>query len=117
MNVINLSLQCIICPDIWWRFCIVPVPKVANTVKCDEHRPINTVSIFEKLLELSVKDQLVNFCDVNNVIVENQSGFPKGHSSEYVLLNVCEDWYKCLEKKEIVITVFLDFKRAFETHY
>jgi hypothetical protein len=38
------------------------------TRKCDEFRPINIVPVYEKILEVAVKNQLIEFCDKNLVI-------------------------------------------------
>lgn len=91
------------------------MPKISNSQKCENHRPINTVTIFEKILEMEVKDQLIDFCDSNNVLVPNQSGFRKNYSCESAIINVCDEWFECLENNELVLVIFLDLKRAFET--
>lgn len=115
LDVINLSLQHGEFPDGWKTSCIIPVPKITNTILGEEHRPINTVPVYEKILEIEVKDQLLNFCDENRVLVCNQSGFRKHHSCESVILNNCDEWYKSLENNHVILAVFLDFRRAFET--
>lgn len=94
---------------------MIPVPKVSNTNKYNEFRPINVVELYEKVLELAVKRQLLNHCDKNNIIVINQSGFRESHSCETVVINICDIFLKEIDKGNIVIAVFLDFKRAFET--
>ena len=115
LDVINLSLQYGVFPEGWKTSCVIPVPKVTNTILCEEHRPINMVPVYEKILEIEVKDQLLEFCDKNSVLVCNQSGFRKLHSCESAILNICEEWYKSLENNHVILAVFLDFRRAFET--
>lgn len=115
LDVINASLESGIFPSAWKTSVIIPVPKVANTVLCEEFRPINTVPPYEKVLEIAVKNQLLTYCDTNKLIVPNQSGFRKDHSCETVLINICDIWLKAIDNGDIVISVFLDFRRAFET--
>jgi len=65
---------------------VTPVPNVHNTKCHSEFRPINTVPIYEKLLEICVKEQLLDYCDSHNIIVQEQSGFREGHSCESVVV-------------------------------
>lgn len=115
LDVINNSIEGGIFPTEWKLSVIIPVPKVTNTIMCQEYRPINTVPPYEKALEIVVKEQLVNYCDKNSIIVPNQSGFRKNHSCETVILNICDTWLKAIDNGDIVVAVFLDFRRAFET--
>lgn len=115
LDMVNTSLTYGIFPSAWKTSYVIPVPKVSNSSKCEDHRPINTVSVFEKIIEVAVKDQLINFCDNKEVIVQNQSGFRKHYSCESAIINVCDEWFKCLEDNEVVLVIFLDLKRAFET--
>lgn len=94
---------------------VVPIRKVAGTVKLNEYRPINMLPCFEKLMEKVVFQQLNEFIEQNNIIQDIQSGFRRHHSCEAALNNVLFDWRGAIEKSETAITVFLDFQRAFET--
>lgn len=114
LDIINNSIETGVFPEKWKSSTITPVPKVDNTTLCDEFRPINTVPTYEKVLELVVKDQLVQYCENNNVIVQYQSGFRSKHSCESVINSVSDIWLKGIDNGEFVVAVFLDFKRAFE---
>lgn len=115
LDVVNLSLSIGTFPERWKTSYIVPVPKIQNSNQCTNFRPINTVPVYEKILEVVVKNQLMEYCDENSVIVGNQSGFRKNHSCESVLLNITDEWYRAMDENYIILAVFLDFKRAFET--
>lgn len=115
VDVINSSLCKGIFPENWKTSLVIPVPKITNTVKCVNFRPINVVPVYEKILEVTVKNQLVKFCDQHNVIASNQSGFRRGHSCETVIMNVCDTWLRAIDFNNVILAVFLDFKRAFET--
>jgi hypothetical protein len=62
-----------------------------------------------------VKDQLSAFIDENNILIEQQLGFWKSHSCETSLNLVLTQWKEEIDKGKVVIGVFLDLKRAFET--
>lgn len=81
----------------------------------NEFRPINTVEIYEKVLELAVKKQFQKYCEENDILVPNQSGFREQHSCETVILKICDVFNRELDRGNMVLAVFLDFKRAFET--
>lgn len=115
LDVINNSLQTGTFPNKWKSSLVTPIPKVINTVSSEQHRPINSLPICEKILELTVKEQLISHCEKNNIIIPVQSGFREGHSCESALQCILEDWVKAIDADNIILAVFLDFKRAFET--
>jgi hypothetical protein len=73
------------------------------------------VPVYEKLLEIVVKEQITLHCNVNNLIASEQSGFRNDHSCETAIIGICDKWFSEIENKNIVVAVFLDLKRAFET--
>lgn len=113
-NIINESLHCGIFPD-WKCSTITPIEKVTSSTKPEDMRPINNMKSMEKVLEIIVKKQLDNYVNDNNILVECQSGFRKNHSCETAINYVVQNWKDEIEKKKIILCVFLDLKRAFET--
>lgn len=99
----------------WKTSTIVPIEKKANTIKCEEYRPINMVPIYEKLLELVVNKQIVDYIEGNNLLTKYQSGFRKQNSCESALQSVLCKWKDALDNRMLVGVVFLDLRRAFET--
>ena len=115
VKIINQSLQEGVFPDCLKTSTIIPVPKVANTIKCEEFRPINMLPTWEKVLEKIVYKQLKEYVEKNSIIIEEQSGFREKHSCETALNLVISDWKDDVDQNKKVISVFLDLKRAFET--
>lgn len=115
LDVINRSLLNGDFPEAWKESTVIPVPKVPGTKLCKEFRPINTVAVYEKVLELTAKKQLQDHCDRNKILVIHQSGFRERHSCESVVINICDVFLREIDKGNFVLAVFLDFKRAFET--
>lgn len=114
-NLINDSLMSGVFPSILKQSTVIPIRKVAGTVKINEFRPINMLPCFEKLLEKVVFEQLNEFIEKHNIISNNQSGFRRNFSCETAINTVLLDWTRALDKSECVLAVFLDFQRAFET--
>lgn len=84
-------------------------------MNASEFRPINMLPLYEKVLELTVKEQLLNYLNVNKLLAAEQSGYRKNHSCETALNLVISKWKKQLESRKKIFAVFLDLKRAFET--
>lgn len=77
VGLINDSLRIGQYPEGWKTSIIIPIPKVAKPKKASEYRPINMLPIYEKVLELVVKEQLEKYLERNNTITQHQSGFRK----------------------------------------
>jgi hypothetical protein len=114
-DIINTSLGSGIVPHEWKMSTIVPVPKVKNSVKCEDFRQINMLPTYEKVLDTLVKQQIEKFAEQQKIFIDTQSGFRKRHSCEISLNTVLKEWKDGFERKNNVNAVFLDFKRAFET--
>lgn len=114
-EIINKSMNEGKFPDCWKMSTITPIPKIKNTNKYDEFRPINTMPNDEKVLECVVKEQLTDYLNEHNILYEKQSAYRPGHSCESAINLLITDWKESIENGEIVLAVFLDLKRAFET--
>lgn len=114
-QIINESLMNGVFPDDWKTATITPIPKISNTMKANEFRPINSMPNEEKILECVVKEQLMKFLETNNIITENQSAYRSKHSCESALNFMISNFKEAKERGETVIAIFLDLKRAFET--
>lgn len=114
-DIINESLITGFFPNEWKTTTVIPIPKIKNTKNADEHRGINTLPIDEKVIEVVVKNQLVKFIEDNKLISPQQSAFRSNHSCESTMNYVLNEWKRAQDNNKIVLAVFLDLKRAFET--
>lgn len=115
LNIINESFQNGECPRCWKQSVVVPIPKISGTTKAEEYRPINMLPIYEKVLEIIVKDQCLEYLNNERILIEEQSGFRQIHSCESALNLLLYKWKRMVEEKKTIIVLFLDLKRAFET--
>lgn len=115
LNIINQSLAEGRFPDSWKCSIVTPIEKTRGTNKCEEFRPINSLPLYEKVFEKIVHTQLEEHLENNEIIIENQSGFRKGHSCEAALNMVLTSWKETMSRRKSILCVFLDLKRAFET--
>lgn len=114
-NIINGSLEMGCCPETWKTSSIIPIPKIDKPKKASEYRPINMLPIYEKVLEIIVKNQLENYVESFNIITDHQSGFRKQYSCESALQTVVDEWKLEISEGKMVGVIFMDLKRAFET--
>jgi len=112
--IFNRSLEEGVFPSEWKESTVVPVPKDRGTIKIEEFRPINKLSIYEKLLEIMVHKQLVTYLENNNLLEECQSGFRAKHSCETALQWVISSWNREIGEGKMIGVIFLDLRRAFE---
>jgi exonuclease III len=114
-NIINESIEKGIMPSEFKVSTVVPIQKIAKTVECSEFRPINMLPVPEKILEIIIKNQLSNYIENNRILIKQQSGFRRNHSCETSLNIVLKRWKEDIDKNKVIVAVFLDLKRAFET--
>ena len=60
-------------------------------------------------------NKLSQFFDQYNVLYQNQLRFRQGNSTHHVLITLVDNITKSLDNGDIVIRVFLDLKKAFDT--
>ena len=53
--------------------------------------------------------------DHNDILYGYQFGFRKGHSTQQAIISLVNKIISCLDNDDLVIGVFLDIKKAFDT--
>lgn len=56
----------------------------------------------------------MGFLNKYNLIHQSQSGFRPKHSCQTALIKLIDKWLACIDKGDIVGTLFLDFRKAFD---
>lgn len=93
----------------------MPIPKIRKPKEPSDYRPINLLPTIDKILEIVIAEQLREYFEKNNLLYLRQSGFRDKHSCETSLQYVCSNWMRDISEGNLVISVFVDLKRAFET--
>ena len=86
--VFNSSLKCGIFPDIWKLGRVRPIFKTGSRNDANNYRPISVISVFSRMLEKIVHDQLIEYLITNKVLTPNQSAFRKLYSTVTSLIIV-----------------------------
>ena len=79
--IFNSSLTNGVFPDIWKIARITPIFKSGAKNDVNNYRPISVISVFSRILERIVHDQLYEFLKANKIITSNQSAFQKLYST------------------------------------
>ena len=94
---------------------VVPVYKNGSSENVANYRPISVLPIFSKILEKCMYNRLFYFISKYNVLSLNQYGFRPGHSTSSALIDFVHTVVNALDKKNYMIAMFLDLKKAFDT--
>lgn len=115
LYIINTSLSSGKVPSELKTSVIIPIPKVSKPTVPAEFRPVNLLPVVDKIIETVVCQQLGKYFESNELLYLGQSGFRSEHSCESALQYVCAMWRKDINEDKVVLSVFVDLQRAFET--
>ena len=115
MMIFNASLKQGIFPNVWKLAKITPIYKSGARNEENNHRPISVLSVFSKLFEKVVHDQLWDFLLSTRKLTMSQFAHRKLHSTITSLISVSDYWYENIDKNNVNFALFLDLKKAFDT--
>ena len=94
---------------------VCPVPKIDNLINDMDFWPISILLVLSKIYRKFIFKQLSDYLERTSIYNSMQSGFRKGHSTQTILLKFRNDIRKALNKKEITMSLFTDYSKAFDT--
>ena len=95
--------------------CVIPLHKSGSRSIRSNYRPITTLSVFSKIFEKLVHTRMISFIKKYNILPENQFGFQKNKCTGDAILEFIDNAYESLNKSKHLLTIFLDFSKAFDT--
>lgn len=110
--LLSRSLYEGIFPEKWKEALIVPVHKGGSKTEIEKYRPISILSVFSKLIEKIVYDQI--YPNVKNVIPYNQHGFMNNRSVTTNLAIFTDDILRSMDKEVQVDTIYTDYAKCFD---
>jgi len=108
------SLDQGVVPEDWKDANIVPLFKKGDKTKAVTYRPVSLPSISCKLLEHIIHSSIMAHLDEFKFLNNAQHGFRKKRSCETQLISTLEDFNNCLNKKQQIDAILLDFSKAFD---
>ena len=94
---------------------VVPILKIGDKTELTNYRPISVLSFFSKVFEKIMYTHLLDFIEQNKIIYKHQYGFRQKHSTQHAIITLVDRITNSLDKGDIVISIFLDLKKAFDT--
>ena len=110
----NMSLDQGIFPKELKLANVIPLYKAADPALFDNYRPVSLLCISSKTFKKVMYSRLTEYLELHRVLINNQFGFRKLHSSYMALMVLINELISSLEKGESVIGVFLYFSKAFD---
>jgi hypothetical protein len=112
--IFSKSLQEGSLPLQWKKANVRALFKKGSKTNCANYRPVSLTSIICKLFEGLVRDQIMKFLEIHNLITDHQHGFRSGHSCTTQLLLLMEDFTAYYEEEIPFDCIYLDFAKAFD---
>jgi len=114
-DLINLSVAAGVFPNFMKVARLVPIHKSGPRVDKENYRPISTLPFLSKVYERLIHARLMKYFLKYNLLYSDQYGFLKNKSTTDAILRFTDCCYSNFNRKEFLISVFLDFSRAFDT--
>jgi len=103
-------------PTAWKTAHVIPIPKPKkDKTNPANYRPISLLSCAAKTMERMIKNRLYWQAETNKWLSPHQSAFRRDRNTTDALLNLIEEGYEAIRKREEVLAVFLDIKKAYDT--
>ncbi len=113
--IINQSIREGIFPDCLKIAKIVPIYKTGDKSLISNYRPISVLTFFSKVFEKIMYNYVLDFINTHNILYKFQFGFRKQHSTSHAIITLVERINTVLNAGNIMVGVFLDLRRAFDT--
>ena len=113
--IINESIRNGIFPDELKLAKIVPIYKSGDKALPSNYRPISVLSFFSKVFEKIMYKHLLHFIDSHNLLYKFQFGFRQQYSTSHAIITLVERINSALNSGNIIVGVFLDLQKAFDT--
>ena len=93
---------------------VIPLPKSKNAKEPQHFRPISLLPVLSKPLEKHIHKYMYSHLQVSDLLHTYQSGFRPKHSCQTALTRLIDSWLTSINNKQLIGSVFLDFKKAFD---
>ena len=114
-HVMNLSIINGVVPNELKVAKVVPIYKSGDRRLINNYRPVSVLPCFSKILEKLMYNRISNFIHKHNLLNEYQFGFRQKRSTNQALIVLLDNITAARDNGDIVLGVFLDFSKAFDT--
>ena len=96
-HIFVASLRTSELPDDWKSSIVSVIFKKGSRTSVSNYRPISLTCIVCKILESFLRDHIMEYFLSNKLFSVKQYGFIQGRSTTLQLLNILDNWTKCME--------------------
>ena len=93
---------------------VTPIHKKGSRLDINNYRPISVLPIFSQILEKCIFNRLIDFIDKHKLLIKNQFGFRRGHTTATAILDIINKINHAIDNKEYALTIFIDLTKAFD---
>lgn len=94
---------------------VVPIYKKGDRTDINNYRPISLLPTLSKIWEKLLNTQLQEKLDEYEVIIDDQYGFRKNHSTINAVQKLVMEVNKLKRERKVVCAVFIDVSKAFDS--
>ena len=94
---------------------VIPLYKCENPMLLNNCRPVSVLPVFSKILERLNNNRFISFINKHNLLYKLQFGFSEKHGADTALIILIDKIMSAINEDEIVLGVFLDLSKAFDT--
>ncbi|CAF4942058.1 unnamed protein product [Pieris macdunnoughi] len=102
-------------PDSLKKARVAPIHKSGPKTEPGNYRPISILPTISKILEKIIYSRLDTYLQTNNFIFKRQYGFRSKSSTLSATADLVSDIKQNIDSKKMVLGVFIDLKKAFDT--
>lgn len=114
-HLYNYAMEQGVFPDSWKIATVTPIPKIAQPKTCGDLRPISILPLPGRILEKIIGSGITDHLEKTGYLPDQQNGFRRGRSTTKSVASLLDELLQGIDKGHIAITIFLDFKKAFDT--
>jgi exonuclease III len=93
---------------------IRPIYKSASHAKFDNYRPISVLTVYDKIFEKYLQEQITQYLKDFDIIDKRQFAFQKGKAANELFGDFADFVNSNLNEKKHVAAVFIDMRKAFD---
>ncbi len=114
-HIINTIFKTGHVPNYFKTSVVTPIFKAGNKREITNYRPISLINNFGKILEKCIKERLINFFEVCDILSEKQFAFIKNKGTNDAVFHLVSEISRNLNNNRKTIAIFLDLAKAFDT--
>ena len=94
---------------------MIPIYKSGDCKTINNYWPVSVLPVFSKVFERIMYNIIFSFLNSFNLLYKYQFGSREKHGTNMALIVLVDDILRALDEEKIVLGVFLDLSKAFDT--